>query len=361
MSYNGFEIFFQNLGNADSIFVRHWTEGVPTNILIDGGWPASADQVEGFLADRAKESGVSAIHHLICSHSDNDHAGGLVKLVERENFEIKQAWVHDTRGAHAVLTPERRFFLEKSGSRKTLSKIDKGEATRHALLAALENRDINNVAPFAGQWIGPMVVLGPSPEFFDNQFAKLLDEQFIKELEMRLSKRESDRIRELFESGETLTKIAAQEDQDKPLGGAPTNPVNEVSTVIALPWQKDEKQHVYLFTGDVGRSGLGDVLSREGKHLKNLSWMQVPHHGSRRSMTPEMISHLAPSTAFISCKGSRKHPSNKLVNALKKHGKVFSTDYSVSDTSWLRQKVGTVPSLSTTPASPLYEKGIGRI
>jgi beta-lactamase superfamily II metal-dependent hydrolase len=127
--------------------------------------------------------------------------------------------------------------------------------------------------------------------------------------------------------------------------------------VIALPWTQDEKRYIYLFTGDVGRAGLGDVISRENEHLKGLAWMQVPHHGSRRSMTPEIINHLAPRKSFISCEGSRKHPSNKLVNALKEHGKVFSTHYSVSKGSWLRHHRGDVPALSTTTAVPLYDKG----
>jgi beta-lactamase superfamily II metal-dependent hydrolase len=357
MSYNGFEIFFQNLGNADSIFVRHWTDGVPTNILIDGGWSSSADQVEEFLSDRAKESGVSTIHHLVCSHSDDDHAGGLVEIVERENFDIEQAWVHDTRAAHAVITPERTFYMEKSGANRTLSTIKKSEATRHALLNALDDQGIGNVSPFTGQWIGPMLLLGPTPEFFDAQFSKLVDAEFIKEMEARLSKRAADKITELFESDEYLNKMAAKEDQDKPLGGDPTSPQNEVSTVIALPWTQDEKRYIYLFTGDVGRAGLGDVISRENEHLKGLAWMQVPHHGSRRSMTPEIINHLAPRKSFISCEGSRKHPSNKLVNALKEHGKVFSTHYSVSKGSWLRHHRGDVPALSTTTAVPLYDKG----
>ncbi len=73
-------------------------------------------------------------------------------------------------------------------------------------------------------------------------------------------------------------------------------------------------------------------------------------------MTQKMIDFLAPTTAFVSCEGSVKHPSRKLVNALKKHGKVYSTHYSVSAGSWLRQQYGNVPALATTPATALYDK-----
>jgi len=80
MSYHGLEIFFQNLGDADSIFVRHWDHGVCTNILIDGGYGQDCEQVVDFLNDRARDSGDATIHHLVCSHSHDDHAGGLGEI-----------------------------------------------------------------------------------------------------------------------------------------------------------------------------------------------------------------------------------------------------------------------------------------
>lgn len=356
MSYNGFEIFFQNLGNADSIFVRYWANGVPTNILIDGGWRSSVDQVEGFLADRARESGIATIHHMVCSHCDDDHAGGLVPLVERGKFPIVQAWVHDARDLAHPLDLTRRILLNMRGAKMLLERVEKAEATRQALLGALATRRINVQEPYAGNWIGPMVVLGPTADFFGQQYAKLDEELFVEELERRLEERARREALEASVGSLMFEAMMAAEEQTKELGGAPTTPVNEVSTVLALPWESGSGRNIYLFTGDVGREGLAEVIGREGQHLHALRWMQAPHHGSRRSMTREMIDHFAPAMSFISCEGTRKHPSQKLVNALKLHGRVYSTHYSVNASGWLRLPVGTVPSIPTSPAFPLYEK-----
>jgi hypothetical protein len=243
--------------------------------------------------------------------------------------------------------------MQLADTKRLLKRIQASEATRHSLLDALSERGIPVASPFAGASIGPLVVVGPTETFFDDQFSKLSDTLAIKEMEARFAQREAN---QLMESLLGTTYLEKADDASKPLGGGVTTPANEVSTVLALPWKDNGVEGIYLFTGDVGREGLSDVIERVGEHLQNLPWMDVPHHGSRRSMTQEMVDHFAPKMAFISCDGSRKHPSKKLVNALKAHGGVYSTHYSVNATSWLRHKVGTVYPVSTVPATPLYEK-----
>jgi beta-lactamase superfamily II metal-dependent hydrolase len=348
MSFNGIEIFFQNLGDADSSFVRSWANGVPTNILIDGGWKKDADQVELFLRDRAQESGEASIHHLVCSHSHDDHAGGLVELVERATFPIVQAWVHDTRVTHAVLTERRARFLAAYGSKasRVLGSIQESEQTRHALLEALEARRISISSPFAGARIGSGTVLGPTENFFDSQFGKLEDEARIEAWNNNLNHRW---LANLFE--QSFQEQTASDD-DKELGDF-VSPENEVSTIIAFVHENE----ILLLTGDAGCEALTDVVTRFGEGIRSIKYMQIPHHGSRRNLNLELISHLSPRISFVSCEGTPKHPSKKLVNALKgQGGRVFSTHYSVNTKCWLRQSIGAVPALTVTPAIPLYDK-----
>ncbi len=349
MSYNGFEIFYQNLGNADSIYVRHWTNSVPTNILIDGGRKAHVDQIEEFLEERSKDTPEcsSTVHHLVCTHSDDDHAGGLVPLVENEEFHIEQAWVHDLRGTE-FLPSGYRDSLRRWGANRLLEKIESSEQTRIALLEALETRNISCKDPFAGAQIGPIWVLGPTVEFFKAQYSQLIQEESAKSFETLL---ESRQIEQLYFSEE----MVKQADAAKDLGDGATTPINEVSTILLLPGRDETSGH-YVFTGDVGPQGIDEVIDRFGTLLKPTRWLDVPHHGSRRSMRKDQIDHFSPATSFISAKGSVKHPSRKLVNALKQHGKVFSTHYSVAEGSWLRHKTGDVPALSTSPATALYDK-----
>lgn len=349
MSYNGFEIFYQNLGNADSIYIRYWENSIPTNILIDGGRKAHVDQVEKFLQERSEDSTecTSTIDHLVCSHSDDDHAGGLVPLVENRKFPIGKGWVHDLRGSE-YLPASYGASLRAWGATKLLEKIEASEQTRIALLEALESRGIVHEDPFMGAQIGPMWVLGPTQDFFRDQYNQLLTEESAKSMESALAARATEQY-----LSEAMVKLA---EASKELGEGLTTPVNEVSTIILMPGRRDSSGH-YLFTGDVGPQGLDEVIGRFSDNVASLQWLDVPHHGSRRSMRKDQVDTLAPKRAFISAKGSVKHPSKKLVNALKEHGKVYSTHYSVSESSWLRHSSGDVPDLSTTPATPLYDKG----
>jgi hypothetical protein len=83
--------------------------------------------------------------------------------------------------------------------------------------------------------------------------------------------------------------------------------------------------------------------------------MQIPHHGSRRNVTKNLIDLFAPSTAFVSAEGSKKHPRRAVVNAFKDAGaKVYSTHYPTP--IHLRQYVGTVPTRDGyEPVTALYD------
>jgi beta-lactamase superfamily II metal-dependent hydrolase len=86
-----------------------------------------------------------------------------------------------------------------------------------------------------------------------------------------------------------------------------------------------------LFTGDAGKTALhaaADYAAGIGVPLTGLNFLDVPHHGSRRNLSTSVLSRINGTTAFISASpGSSKHPSKKVVNALKKSGaRVFKTN-----------------------------------
>jgi hypothetical protein len=151
-------------------------------------------------------------------------------------------------------------------------------------------------------------------------------------------------------------RILEDESEDRMggLGGEPTSPENEVSTVLALPSPKGE---IYLFTADAGVEALTDVASR--CTLQRLHWMQIPHHGSRRNLNENLISHFQPKTCVVSAKGSIKHPSKKLVNALKTNGaKVWGTYYpdrAPNEGHWTRWRNGEVPHMDLVSVKELWD------
>ena len=110
-----------------------------------------------------------------------------------------------------------------------------------------------------------------------------------------------------------------------------------------------------LFTADAGVEAL--AAARQAYKLALLSWMQIPHHGSRRNVNEDLINYFKPKTAFVSADGTKKHPRRAVVNAFKAVGtQVFSTHYPPPNGGNKWFSLGTVPRRSDySPAIPLYE------
>lgn len=347
MNHNGFEVFFLYLGNADSIFVRHYTQGVKTTILIDGGCKKHTPIVRNFL----RFLGENVINHLVCSHHHEDHAAGLVDLVQDASLTFGKAWVHT--GLLAVDGIERNRFLIYEN---LLRRIQESKKIQTDLVSALNNRRILIEEPFAFAQIGPFTIVSPTREFYNAQLGLIHQDAIAQALNDRYKARD---LRVMMET--VFGKAAETEEEEGELGGEPTSPENEISTVLLMPWTNTNNiTQNFLLTADSGTAALTELKSRSqnaSDMLKNLDWMQIPHHGSRRNLNSDLIDYFRPKTGFISAEGSNKHPSKKLVNAIKQNGgNVYSTHYPPEKTegAWLRQTVGSVPELSTTPATPLW-------
>ena len=350
MSYHGFEIYFLYLGNADSIFLRHYNQGVQTNILIDGGRSKHTAVVREFLKARRE----TKIAHLICSHHHEDHAAGLVGLVNDTSLQIDKAWVHT-----GDLIEDR---IDKSRFQAFGSLLKQSQATKaiqNDLIAALNHRRIPIEEPFAFKAIGPLHVVSPTVEFYNAQLELIKQESVAEALNKKYSWKESlAMMHTLF--GTKYDELFEAKDDDA-LGGEPTSPENEVSTILWLSWPTvNNTEDHYLLTADAGTAALTALKQRSTQvddAFAQLRWMQIPHHGSRRNLNADLISYFRPKLAYVSAEGSKKHPSVKLINTLKEGGTVvYSTHYppDKEEGSWLRLPVGNVPPVATSPAVSLW-------
>ncbi len=73
-------IVFLQVGQGDGIYVHTGGE----NILIDGGSTSRDDLGEGVLAPFLKSQGISRIHRIFITHSDQDHTNGILYLLSQE-------------------------------------------------------------------------------------------------------------------------------------------------------------------------------------------------------------------------------------------------------------------------------------
>lgn len=337
MSYNGLEIDMLSLGNADSILVTKWNNGVEERVLIDGGNKNDAETVKNFLVSQD----INYIHHVVCTHPHDDHAGGLIELIKDEDLFFGKAWVH---------MPEMHIDLEEmylalySTSNLNYSKqLFESIKTNQELLTALMNRDIEIEEPFTGKKIGFFTVCGPTVEYYESLVNNYTQIDQIKHLDELINKALlGDFLTNYYESSSNFDSKSLSENPS-------TSPENNCSAILATIYDDDK----YLFTGDAGTQALS--LATSEYNLTNCSWMQIPHHGSRRNITQGLIEYFSPCKAFVSAKGDKKHPRISVINAFKKLGaKVFSTHYPNGGN--LRQYAGDVPYRpNQLPATPLWE------
>jgi beta-lactamase superfamily II metal-dependent hydrolase len=325
MSYYGIEIDMIAVGDADSILVTKWDGGGPIRILIDGGNPSDTGTVRDFLEDR----GIFFIDHVVSSHLDSDHAGGLIGLIEDRTLKFGRAWMHIPRN-HLDRNEERVLRelvrTSKYGYRDEVKLITASLAQSRTLLDVIYEREIPVDEPFAGKKIGFLTVCGPSESYYEtllrdfrniDQYIEQLDEQEVKIAKAKMARRRE----ELLENPKTTVE-------------------NNSSCILGTSYDGRK----YLFTADAGAEALD--LARNDYHMGNVHWMQIPHHGSLNNITQELIAHFSPKVAYVSAAGNQHHPSRAVVKGFKDVGAgVYSTHFPSERPLW--HHYGDVPPRRT--------------
>jgi beta-lactamase superfamily II metal-dependent hydrolase len=98
------------------------------------------------------------------------------------------------------------------------------------------------------------------------------------------------------------------------------------SSVVSLLSFENRK---YLFTGDSGIPALQNVINYAENNsidISNVNWKQVPHHGSHRNISPEILDKIKTEVAYVSASDKApKHPSYRVTNAYIRRGAVVYT------------------------------------
>jgi beta-lactamase superfamily II metal-dependent hydrolase len=332
--FDGFEVDMTSLGNADSILLTQWNANTPTRILVDGGNKGDYPTVRNRLT--ALE--ITHLDAVVNTHPHDDHAGGLVPLLADQTLTIGQLYMHVPHW-HVDAAKVKKAIAEAAGLRETVQ-IEKSMQTVNNLWRAAKARDIPVSEVFAGQDIFFMKVVGPSREYY---------EELVKEFE------DPERIRTVSENEDAWDtereKIEKGEISESLLDSPETTPENDSSILLATI----QKKKTFLLTADAGVPALQNAA--DSFELENLAWMQIPHHGSRHNIDCALIDHFNPSQAWVSARGSKKHPRRSVINAFKNKGaKVYSTHYPSGGS--IHYAVGNVPVRNGyISATPLWDKG----
>jgi len=319
------------VGDTDAFVVEVQREGPPEVCLIDGG----KDWEDGERALRQLDAYYGGrIDHLILSHMDMEHVGGLLRVVEALEAErIGQAWVHDI-GRHGVDVPKAialaRGLAEQAQSTpvKTVARhvADSLEATAQ-LIGALEGKGIAVKEAFADEnnRIGPFEVLGPTRGFFEESVRSYDD---VRGLDAMVEAGVSVRRRKTAGSGPAAP--------DEVLAYAADDPEvhKQISLILLLDYEGDK----YLFAGDAGRAGFAACPDLE--KARGLHWLKLPNHGSKHNLSPELLDLFKPALAYVSGSGIGINPHPDLVAALKNRG---ATVYSTARSGNVWHRRGDVP------------------
>ncbi|MEV5692213.1 ComEC/Rec2 family competence protein [Micromonospora globbae] len=291
-------------GDAIAIRFTVHAEQRQAVVVIDGGRAYTTDDLVGHI-DR--HYGTNVVDLMISTHPDADHLNGLAGVVEA--LDVRELMIHQPR-LHA-------------GDVSDFSNLEAVDE----LLDTAKSRGVLLSEPFTGESRlgGQLTVLGPTSAYYEELLAQHLWEAKSGAVSASAGRGWWQRGVNLLERavewlpGETLTDDGE------------TSPRNNSSVITLL----DVDGQRMLFTGDSGIPAMTAAAdyyeSTYGSFLASpLSFIQAPHHGSKRNLGPTILNrilgkpgspHADSTTAFISsAKASPKHPSPKVVNALKRRG-----------------------------------------
>ena len=348
-----FEIDFLDVESSksgDAILIRYRIDGLVYIHVVDGGFQATGDTVVDNINryyDRP-----DFIDSVVVSHSDGDHAGGLRSVLEE--FRVGALW---------MLRPwlYANELIYRFSRYSSVENLAKRLRQLYPNIAALEEIALaNNIPiyePFQGQRIGKFTVIAPTRKrYLDLIVQSEKTPESVKEI--------ADKFLSAFSEpwSKVISLIRAAWGEEV-FSSEETSAENDMSVVQFVRLCNQ----TILLTADAGRGALNEAADYApfvGLALPGIDRFQVPHHGSRRNVSTEVLDRwlgerlpLKPNqgeerfTAIVSAAEKDKaHPRKAVIRAMIHRGaKVISTEGSN-----LRVCGGDAPSRDGWyPADPL--------
>jgi beta-lactamase superfamily II metal-dependent hydrolase len=354
MINSGYEIDFipvdSGKKNGDAITIRVTDNGVTKIYVIDGGTKASGQN----LVDHIKEHyNTNVVDYLINTHPDLDHVSGLTVVMEQ--LKVKELWMHKP-WEHA-----NEIIDDILDNRITVNSLTNRLQNSLKIAKQLEQmaieRGIPVHEPFQGDNIGHFHILSPHPKWY-NELMKGFNNMPVSDKSTYIGealKTFSDAIKTVFESWniETLSEDGVTSDK------------NESSVVLFGQLPNDFK---VLLTADAGLKSLDkayEYANQNGVDLKTCKFIQMPHHGGRRNVSPTLLNKLlgpklpegtaSVKVAFVNTsKDCPEHPKKSVANAFLRRGvKVIPTNGQIKCNRW--GYPGRADWVSVAPL-PFYNK-----
>lgn len=318
----GYQVDFLKVGNGetsgDCIALRFGDlhSGSPIKqhvIVIDGGFSDSGEKLVEHIKERF---GTTYVDIVISSHLDRDHIGGLTPVIETlgvGKLLMHRPWQHAVRGDGDTQKEMREARMSYS------------QAVDLEKLAT--SKGIEIIEPFAGSELqitsdAYMHILGPDVTYYEELLKEFDHNKSLASKALETLKVPASAVGELVRKiQETLDPASETLDHVH----KNTSAENNSSSIIYF----NLYGHRMMFTGDAGVTALHRALDYgegTGLDFSSLSFLDVPHHGSKHNVDAAFLDRIGVKTAFISAtEDSKKHPSPRVTNALVRRGINFFT------------------------------------
>ena len=325
-------------GSGDAIAIRHRRSGTDDVYVVDGGYADDGKKLVDHIS--AHYDDPVFIDHVVLTHPDADHASGLDRVLNE--FIVGTLWMNRPWTHVDELMP---MFMRYQNRDQLIARLKRDFPKVTELEAIASNRRIEIKDAFQGDTIGAFTVLAPRR----TTYLELIVESDKTPVPARW-------VEALF--GDSMS-VARWGDENLKGDTEGTSEENETSIVQYANVCGTR----VLLTGDAGVRALveaGWEAHRLGQLAFPLDWFQVPHHGSRRNLSSDVLdawlgqklSEPVPSPtvhAVISAnQRDPEHPKKAVVRALIHRGRrVLQT------AGTLRMKTSGAPDRGWATATPL--------
>jgi beta-lactamase superfamily II metal-dependent hydrolase len=347
MTNGGLEVDFLQVGDGersgDAIALRYGSSLAGYEvIIIDGG---NKESGAALVEHVARVYGTSTVQHVLNTHPDGDHSSGLTEVLER--LDVKNLWLHRPWNYAAGLLDRFRDPRFTPGGLE--ARIREALDAAHQLEEIATARRIPIYEPYEGISIGPFLVLSPNARWYLNDlvpnFARTPDAKH----------QPAGILSPIFKAASEAVEWVAESLNFETLDeSGETSAQNESSVVLYGVFNGKG----VLFTADAGREALTRAIlyaQSIGISLRNLECIQIPHHGSKRNVSPSVLDQMMGRIALVSvAPKSITHPRRKVTNAFKRRGaRVFRTNG-----SFLNYVIDLPrrPNVFDAPEIPFYDR-----
>lgn len=328
-----YQIEMLSVGAADAFIIHFTTEEFSYNVLVDAGNYSDGNKIASHMAKWYPDEVVDLA---IVTHPDKDHFGGFVRLLEKikddddDKVDILEFWVNDPENGHVdkdevkwitkqgTVNVKARSVFDLDNHDNLIDLIDELGIPRYEKFAD-SHKEGNTFVPNADGVFSCFYIIGPTKEYYESLIPDFRND------ELNFFDKEDDtNYDENNDKGSTasLSKTLDEAKED-------TSAHNQSSLIFVFQPSATMK---YLFMGDAGVKAFSSMLNSGRTFAQNVSWLKVPHHGSKHNLNSAVIKHINPNVAYISTEKVGKYLNMCVVNAFKKIGtNVYSTHINKAD------------------------------